>query len=199
MTRRPFRILYSNDWGSYYSGNDIPSLERRSLSVQQSFGVDGETPYGDFDASGSFTGYGADMQSTSYTMGLSQVPLPLTSNFKMRIFDAQRYTSPLTLPGVRLRGGFMDTNLFWDTLGLSLTHGRLQPAFGYIFGGSGNSRKVYTDAFRLTLFPKDRDNQLSLNYARNYGPDREEYLTKQAYSIEGQSITLNMPSTKSSI
>ena len=183
---RPFRLLYSNDWGSYYYGNNIPNLKRRSLSVQQTFGVDGETPYGDFDASGAFNGYGADMQSTTYTMGLSQIPIPGTSDFKVRIFDDMRYLSPLTLPGVRLRGGFVDTNLFRDILGLSLTHGRLQPAFGYIFGGALNSRKVYTDAFKLTLFPKDRDNHLSLNYAKSYGSDRETYLTKDGYSIEGR-------------
>lgn len=183
---RPFRVVYANDWGSYYYGHDIPALQRRSLSFQQTLGVDGETPYGDFDASGAFSGYGDEMHSTTYTVGLSGVPVPGTTALDLRLFDANRYLSPLTLPGVRLRGGFLDTIFFKDMIGLSLTHGRLQPAFGYIYGSSRSARKVYTDAFRLTLFPRDRNNQLSVNYAKSYGADREEYLTEQAYSIEGR-------------
>ncbi|MBF0122833.1 MAG: pilus assembly protein N-terminal domain-containing protein [Candidatus Omnitrophica bacterium] len=183
---RPFRVVYATDWGSYYYGDNIPNLERRSLSVQQSIGVDGETPYGDFDASGGFSGYGKEMYSTTYTMGLTGVPIPGTTNFNVRIFDDMRHLSSLTLPGVRLRGGFIDTNLFKDTLGVSLTQGRFQPSFFSYFGGSGRSRKAYIDALGLTLYPNDPDNQISLNYARDYGPEREDYLTKQAFSLEGR-------------
>lgn len=193
----PFRFYYSNDWGAYYQGERATTMERSAHpDFQQTFAMDGDTPLGILDASQSRFGYGKTDNVTTYTVGLTRVPVPGTKELNLRLFDAARSLSSLTFPGTRLRGVFADVDLFQDALGLSVSHGQQQSSFAYFVPGFLSSRKVYVDALRMTLFPKDRDDQVSLNYAKGYGPDYEDHLTRQAYSIEARKkfdrLALNM-------
>jgi len=183
---QPFRVTYSNDWSTYYSGKNIPDLKRQSYEFNQSLGVTGETPYGFFDTSGSYTDFNSFSQFDTYTIGLSQIPLEGTSNFNLRGFDALRYMSPLTLPGTRLRGAFADVDLMGDVLGLSVSHGQEQVPLGFISMGGTQFNHSYIDAAKLTLFPKSESDRYSFNFATSYGPDRQRYLTDHVYSVEGQ-------------
>lgn len=184
---RPFRFSYSNDWSAYYQGESVTTMERSTHpTFQQTFAMDGDTPYGVWDASQTRSGYNDTDRAITYTTGLTGIPVPGTRELNLRLFDASRSLSPLTFPGTRLRGVFADVNLFENALGLSFSHGKQQSTFAYLVPGFSSSRKVYVDAVRMTLFPKDRDNQVSLNYAKGYGPDHEDYLTDQAYSIEAR-------------
>lgn len=183
----PFRFHYSNDWGAYYQGPDAATMKRSARpDFRQTYAMDGDTPLGVLDASQTRSGYGDMADITTYTLGLTGVPVPGTKEFNLRIFDAARSLSPLTFPGTRLRGAFADVNLFENKLGVSVSHGKQQSAFSYFVPGYSSTKKIYADALRMTLFPKDRDNQVSLNYVKGYGPDYEDYLTGEAYSIEAR-------------
>ncbi|MBF0485665.1 MAG: hypothetical protein HQL16_04020 [Candidatus Omnitrophica bacterium] len=192
---RRFRLSYSNDWSSYYYGNNIPQMHRRSLNFEQSVGIDGETPYGIFDSSATLVGFNPIKDIPTYTIGLSDIPVAGTQNLNVRIFDASRWLSPLTLPGTYLRGEFVDTKVLGNAVGLSVSQGKLQPVFGILAQGNSSARKSYVNAFKMTLFPEDMDHHYSLNYAEGYGSQRDVTLAKQAYSIEGvhkiDKVTLN--------
>ncbi len=183
---QPFRFTYSNDWNTYYSGKNIPALKRQSYDFNQSLAVTGETPYGFFDASGSYSDFNSFSRFDSYTVGLSQIPLAGTSNFNLRAFDALRYLSPLTMPTTRLRGAFADVDLMGDVLGLSVSHGQEQPPLGFFSTGASQFGNSYIDAVKLTLFPKSDSDRYSFNFATGYGPDRPGYLSNHVYSVEGQ-------------
>ncbi len=183
---QPFRFTYSNDWSTYYSGKNIPALKRQSYDFNQTLGLTGETPYGFFDASGSYTDFNSVSEFDTYTIGLSQIPLEGTSNFNLRGFDALRYLSPLTMPSTRLRGAFADVDLMGDLLGLSVSHGQEQPPLGFVTLGGSQFNNSYIDAVKLTLFPKSESDRYSFNFATGYGPDREPYLSNHVYSVEGQ-------------
>ena len=184
---QPFIVTYTNDWNSYYSGKNIRDLKRQSYEFDQTLATKGETPYGFFDASGSYNDYGAISEFETYTVGLSQIPLEGTSNFNIRAFDALRYLSPLTMPSTRLRGAFADIDLFDNNLGLSISHGQEQEPLGFIpISGTNQFLNSYIDAFKLTLFPKSDSDQYSFNYATAYGTDLPTYLTTHVYSVEGQ-------------
>ena len=183
---KPFKVTYTNDWDTYYSGKNIPDLKRQSYEFEQSLAVTGETPYGFFDTSGDYIDFNSFSQFDTYTIGLSQIPVEGTSNFNLRGFDALRYLSPLTLPGTRLRGAFADVDLLGDTLGLSVSHGQEQAPLGFLTVNETQFTDSYIDAFKLTLFPKSNNDQYSFNYATAYGQDRQRYLSDHVYSVEGQ-------------
>jgi len=182
---QPFRVTYSNDWSTYYTGKNIPALKRESYDFEESLGVTGETPYGFFDASGSYIDFNAFTQFDTYTVGLSQIPVTGTSNFNLRGFDALRYLSPLTMPGTRMRGVFADVDLMEDNLGLSVSHGQVQVPLGFLTLGGTQFNRSYIDAVKLTLFPKSDTDQYAFNFATSYGADRPRYLSDHVYSVEG--------------
>jgi hypothetical protein len=182
---QPFSFTYSNDWSTYYSGNNISVLKRQSYDFNQSLSMTGETPYGMLDASGSYSDFNGFSELDNYTVGLSQIPLEGTSNFNLRGLDALRYLSPLTMPGTRLRGVFADVDLLDDHLGLSVSHGQEQVPLGFFSTGGKQFNNSYIDAAKLTLFPKSKTDQYSFNFATAYGQDRQTYLSSHVYSIEG--------------
>ena len=180
----PFRFNYANDWSGYYNAPQGSTMKRRSLTFEEDVGMLGETPYGYLDSSATLTGFNPVRGIPTYTTGLSGIPVPGTSALNVRVFDATRLTSPLTMPGAHLRGAFLDVRTFQDAVGLSVSHGQLQPIFGYSNTSSG-SQQSYVDAFQVVLFPKDPENHYAFNYARGYGSARNPTLTKQVYSLEG--------------
>ncbi len=182
----PFKVTYTNDWHTYYSGKNIPALKRQSYYFNQTLAVTGETPYGFFDTSGSYSYADSISQFDTYTIGLSQIPLEGTSNFNLRGFDATRYLSPLTMPGTTLRGVFADVYLMGDVLGLSVSEGQERATQGFFSIGGNQFTNSYIDAAKITLFPKSNNDQYSFNFATSYGSDRPRYLTDHVYSVEGQ-------------
>jgi len=183
---QPFRVVYSNDWSTYYQGKNISNFKRQSFDFNQYLSMTGETPYGFFDASGSYTDFNSFSQFDTYTMGLSQIPLEGVSDFNLRGFDGLRYLSPLTMSSTRLRGVFADVDLLGDTLGLSVSHGQEQVPLGFISSGQSQFNHSYIDAVKITLFPKSESDRYSFNFATGYGPDRQSYLSNHVYSLEGQ-------------
>jgi len=183
---QPFTATYTNDWTTYYSGKNISDLKRQSYDFNQTLSINGETPYGFFDTSGSYTDFNSISEFDTYTIGLSQIPLEGTSNFDIRGFDALRYLSPLTMPGTRLRGTFADVDLMDNILGLSVSHGQEQEPLGFISMGANQFNDSYIDAVKLTLFPTSETDRYSFNFATAYGQDRPQYLTDHVYSLEGQ-------------
>ena len=182
----PFKVVYTNDWDTEYSGKNISDIKRQSYNFNQTLTVTGETPYGFFDTSGSYTDTDSISSFDYYTIGLSQIPLEGTSNFNLRGFDATRYLSPLTMPSTGLRGAFADVDLMGDVLGLSVSHGQEQETLGFIsLGQQTQVTNSYIDAVKLTLFPKSNSDQYSFNFATAYGPDQPKYLADHVYSVEG--------------
>ncbi len=181
-----FRVTYSNDWSAYYSGEDVPGITRQSLSFLQYLGLEGETPYGILDSSATFKGFDELDDVPTHTLGLSNIPMPGTTDLDVRGFDAVRHMTPLTMPGTQLRGIFADAAFLDDLVGVSFSHGRQRPSFGFLTLGSTRTIDAKVDAYRLILFPKDEGTQYSLNYAVGSGPDRPDFLRKKVYSAQAK-------------
>jgi len=185
---QPFIATYSNDWNNYYAGPSVKGLKRQSYQFTQTLGVKGETPFGYFDSSGTYIDFNKTSQFDAYSIGLSQIPLEGTSDFNLRVFDALRYMSPLTMPGTQLRGVFADVDLLDNNLGLSFSHGQQAEQEFENFTAIGNAQyyNAYIDAAKLTLFPKSETDRYSFNFANAHGPQRPGYLSDHVYSLEGQ-------------
>lgn len=183
----PFHLKYSSDWSSFYTGGPgLMDVHKQNSFIYQQVGVEGETPYGFLDTSATINGFYPVESVPNYTLGLRDVPVPGTTNLKVRVFDAQRGLSPMTLPDTYLRGIFVDTRLFEEAVGLAVTHGQLQPVFGGFSLNSSSKIESYVNGFRMVLFPKDRENYLAFNYAESYGADRSLQAANKVYSIEAK-------------
>jgi hypothetical protein len=183
---QPFIVTYSNDWSTYYTGKNLSQLKRQSNEFNETLGITGETPYGFFDASGSYIDFNHFTQFDTYTIGLSQIPLPGTGNFNLRGFDALRYLSPLTMPSTRMRGAFADVDLMDEHLRLSVSHGQEQVPVGFLTFNQTQFDNAYIDAVKLTYNPLSVSDRYSFNYATGYGSDRPRYLSNHVYSFEAQ-------------
>ncbi|MEI6437822.1 MAG: pilus assembly protein N-terminal domain-containing protein [Candidatus Omnitrophota bacterium] len=182
----PFRMRYTLDNGSFYSGRDMTHLRRGSSTIQESVAIDGETPYGALDASLSATGFDPIVEIPTYTLGLSHIPLKGTDDLNARVFDGYRSLSPLTLPGARLRGEFVDVRAFENMVGVSLSHGGYLPSISSLSPGLTTTRDSFIDAVSVSLFPVSTQHRYTLNYATGYGTEREPYLTRKVYSLQGE-------------
>src|SRR5207248_1959235 len=114
----PFKFSYSNDWNTYYYGQKGDDFKRQSYSFLQNFSLVGQSPYGYFDSSLTDDDFNGKSDVSSYTVGLSRIPVEGTSDLDLRVFDSNRTLSALTMPNTRLRGIFGDGNFFHDLIGL---------------------------------------------------------------------------------
>ncbi|MEI8012203.1 MAG: hypothetical protein WCI27_06955, partial [Candidatus Omnitrophota bacterium] len=181
----PFRFHYANNWSGYYHAARGSGMKRRSLAFSEDVGMAGDTPYGYLDSSATLRGFNPVRDMPEYTTGLTGIPLSGTSDLNVRVFDASRIMSPLTMPGSQLRGVFVDVKTFQDVIGFSVSHGQLNPTFGFSML-SANRGESSIDAIKVVLFPKDADHQYALNYAKGNGSGRNAALTSQVYSVEGR-------------
>lgn len=182
---QPLKFNYAADYNTFYYGENIPDMERQIIGFVEYFGVEGETPYGVFDASGAMRKGDRLTHIPNYTVGMSNIPLRGTQDLDLRIFDARRALSPLTLSGAYLRGMFADVNFLEDSIRLSATHGKYKQAVTSYQRGYSESQNVYVDAGKLILFPKDQHKHIAFNYANSHGPNRKRYLSRHVYSMEG--------------
>ncbi len=182
----PFKMKYILDNASYYLGPDTHHFHKQSHTIQETVIVEGQTPYGYLDASLSATGFDPIVEIPTYTVGLSNVPLKGTNDLDLRLFDASRTLSPLTMPNSRLRGGFVDVRMFEDVVGVSLSHGGQLSSFSSLSLGMNKTRDSFIDAVQVALFPGSTEHRYAINYATGYGMDREIGLPKKVYSLEGQ-------------
>lgn len=182
---KPFRLSYSSDWNSFYLGQDLHHLERKSLNFLQWTGITGETPYGDFDSAAIFNKFGEDNVLTGYSVGLTKGQIGDFKDFTIRGFDTSKSFSPLSLPGRYFRGFLFESLAFHDNIEYTILQGKDRATFGFLSPGVFERRNSFIEGAKVTLFPKD-ENHYSLNYAHGFGSGREPFLNDTVYSFEFQ-------------
>ena len=182
---QPFRFSYTGDWNTFYYGVKGQKLKRQSYDFVQNYALAGQTPYGFLDTSLSADDFNGKSEISSYTVGLSHIPIEGVDNLDMRGFDASRTLSTLSMPSTRLRGIFSDIVFCKEMLGVSYSFGQKQSYFAFL-SQNGSGIKSYIHALKLTLFPSDLDNQISINAAEGSGSQHEYYLAKKVFSIDAR-------------
>lgn len=182
-TVEPFKFHYSANWSTYYDGNRWGSMNKKSLSFSQSVGTDGETPYGNFDASAGLNKFQEKIEVTRYTVGLTDGKIGSFRDFSVRGFDCSQRFSSLSLPGAGFRGAHLDAHAFNKNLKYTLLWGRDKLTYGYVTPGILEKKESFIQGAKITLFPYE-DHKCSFNFARGYGAAREKYLPDKVYSLE---------------
>ncbi len=182
---KPFRVSYSNDWNSYYIGDSIPDLQRRSMSFNQWVGTYGETPHGFFDTSFNYFKYPTAIKNTGRTIGLSNANFGPFENYSIRGWDASKRFSDLSLPGRSFRGILFDSYAADNNVAFTYLKGQDRAVFLQVSEGATEVRKSYIEAGRFTLFP-DKLNNYSVNFARGSGEERSNSLKERVISVEAE-------------
>ena len=190
----PFRFTYMSDWSTFYSDENAPSLERRTLSFIQRMLLEGESPYGRIDANATLEKLDTESEFTGYSVGLSDGRIWRFKDFNVRGFDVRKTFSPLSMPGKYLRGALLEGTLLEDNVAYSFVWGRDRSTFGFLTPGAVERRDSFIEGGRLELFPRGK-HQYAFNYARGYGTDREDYLKDKVMSFQMkqrlESVTLS--------
>ncbi|MBL8014101.1 MAG: hypothetical protein JNN05_09665 [Candidatus Omnitrophica bacterium] len=153
--------------------------------MQQTIGLKGETPYGFADASATYYKFEQSTEATNYTVGLSGAKGAGFTSVNVRGYDAVKYFSPLTFPGQYFRGFLIEGKTLEERLGLVYLRGQDRFTYSFLAPGLIETNRSYIEAARVTIDPNE-ENQYSFNYARGYGPARQNYLKNQVYSVEAQ-------------
>jgi len=187
---RPFRFTYSNDWNTYYVGVKNEEFKRQSYSFLSNYALEGQTPYGHFDSDLTTDEFNGRPSITYRTIGLTGMAVPGQGTLNLRVFDASRYLSPLTMSSTRLDGYFADLDIRSLHLGSSYSYGKKKPFFSPISSVGGSDQETFIHAYRLIVNPVDVDNQLAFNLAKSSGYQQED-VTKKVYSVEARKKLFN--------
>lgn len=178
-----FKFTYNNLWRHYYQGRKLERAELKNLRFLHTGKITGPTPYGDFDSSVSWSREGELEKVTYYTVGLTKAHMFNLRDIKLRGFDFTTSLSPLTFPGMTMRGALVEASAFNRQLEFRIFQGIEKSVYWYLTPGVYDQKKSYVEAVRVGLFPH-KDNKFYFNYAHGYGEGREKYLKSDVYSVQ---------------
>jgi len=179
----PFRLSYTNNWGAYYTGKDLPHLKRDNLSFEQWAGAVGETPYGKFDASLNWYKYSQSTELVGQRLGLTDGHIGPFDDFTIRGYDSWKKFSDLTLPGRDFRGFMLESYAFNRNVLYTYLTGKDRANFLYYGPGMFEVKESYMEGARVVLFPEGK-HQYGFNYMSGHGSAREDYLPPTVFSVE---------------
>lgn len=175
---KPFKFGYSWLRNSFHRGEGgrPSSLERETLTFNQWLTLDGETPYGTFDALAKISKLRETTDLTQFTMGLRDASVMGIEDFDIRGFDFSAAFSGLTFPGESMRGVRFDKRAFEKELDYTMFWGRTgQGKFGRLSPGLADPKDEYIYGSEFRFHPLDNlDYRVSSFWA--YGDEREEDL-----------------------
>ena len=177
-----FKLRYSNEWASFNTGRRLNDLNRQSYSFYQNFGLDGQSPYGDLDASMQLAKLQQKSELTYYTLGLEDGKLGPFKGFDLRLFDYYLGFNNLGFGGAGLRGVKLDSEVLDDKLKYSLFWGREnQGIFSPLSPGVAASKDAYIEGGRIGLdFPKGTYQTFSLFHG--YGSERDPMINENIFN-----------------
>jgi hypothetical protein len=180
---RNFRLRYSLNWASYESGRRIDKLERSSYSWAHDLTLNGETPYGDLDATTSISSLTTTTDLTYVTLGLTEGRFGPFRGFRIRGFDYSPGFSNLTFPGVSLRGAMLYSQAFNNKLDYTGFWGREGGGrYGRLSPSLSKTKDSFLEGINLNYSPNKIQNyKFTLVHGR--GQDREDYLNDYGYDF----------------
>jgi tetratricopeptide (TPR) repeat protein len=181
-----FKIRYSNIYTSFNTGRRIDDLERSSYSFYQSLGIDGQTPYGDFDSRVQFDRLNGTNEVTYYTAGLEDGALGPFKGFDVRAFDYYVDFYNMGLGGASLRGAKFHSEAFNNKINYTVFWGREnQGIFSPLAPGFVESRDSYLEGAHLGFGWPDNTYQ-TFSYFRGYGSARNPTYAEEVYDYTSE-------------
>jgi hypothetical protein len=179
-----FRFSYNADWNSFYQGQSKDDLNRQSYNMRNRLGLTGPSPYGNWDSYAIFLKtYQENTDLTDYSVGLTGAKWKDVKDIHVRIFDASRYLSNLTMPGRDFHGALISGTSVDEQFSLTALRGRDRATFGLLSSKDNDRRDSYVEAGKFSYKPNDK-HKVSVNYAHAWGEDKQPTATSNVYSVE---------------
>jgi len=182
---RNFKLSYSLDWISLYTGRRWNSLNRSSYLYSYSLGLNGPTPYGNIDSAATIRSDKTNTDITYFTLGLTNGQIGPFKGFGLRGFDFSPYFSNLAFPGATLRGGMFTSPAFNNKINYTAFWGREGGGrYGNLSPGLGKIKDSFVDGFNIDYAPtKKQDYKFTL--VHGWGRDRGPLLNSYDYDLIG--------------
>lgn len=182
----PFKMGYTSSWSTLHKGPKIGDMTKQNLIFTNWFGVSGETPYGDFDASINTYMFPQSTEIVGQRLGLNNGHIGPFNDFTIRGYDTSKSLSDLSLPGRYFRGVALDSYAFHHKLAYSYFHGQDQSVTIYSTDGNVREQQSFIEGVKMTYNPDQESGQYSFNYVHGYGSARLPDAKDRVYSVETQ-------------
>gem|GEM_PF-1068565 len=106
---RPFRLRYDNNRGASYTGDTFSKRRRSSSDFGQNIGIDGDTPYGSFEAHAETQRSQGRNQLTDAQAVLRDARVGPIRNSDIAIGDSRVSPNLMVFPATRIRGVEVDS------------------------------------------------------------------------------------------
>ena len=180
---KSFQFVQSTNWSSFYLGDSVNSLKRQSLIFRNWFGIYGETPYGDLDASVLYNKFSGSTERTQQTIGLKNGKIWKFRNFSIRLGDMSKRFSDLTLPGKFMRGVLWDAYTDDRRIYYTYFRGKEKAYSVRSTGGKGLQRSVI-EGVRVVLNPDNKQSNYAVNFVRVRDQKNNPEIKKRVFSLE---------------
>ena len=199
-----FKLSYSIQGDSYYTGRRIETSKRQSHTYQYTSSAIGDTPVGRFDAAIRGTRSNAKLVYVpNIRMGLSDAHYADLKDIDIRWFDFSSSFSAFGFPGTTLRGVRLDAPMFDHSLRYTTFWGAL-PA-GYYSqlepqSGLSKTKKAWLEGIGLSYRLGKLVNARGF-FVHSYGPERSQpVLTSDTWGagLDGRAGLMNWATDVSS-
>ncbi|MFC1704401.1 SdrD B-like domain-containing protein [Candidatus Omnitrophota bacterium] len=181
-----FKLHYHNEWVSFNSGPRVDDLKRDSYSFYQSFGFDGQTPYGDLDGRVQLNRLNEESEFTYYTLGLENGVVGPFKGFDVRAFDYYVDFNNIAFGGATLRGGKLYSPAFNEKVNYTVFWGKEQEGvFSPLAPGLSGERDAFLQGVNVSLTAPDNLRH-TVSYFKGYGSDRSVDLKPEAYDYTAE-------------
>lgn len=172
-----FKVSYSLDDSSFYTGRRVGAVERQGHTIAYTSSVKGETPYGKFDAAtrGSRTS-AKTYRISNIRMGLMDAHYDQFKDIDIRWFDFTPAFSSFGFPATDLRGVNIQAPMFSHALNYNAFWGAI-PESGFSFASSREgltrTKKAWLEGVGLH-YRLGRIANFRTFWAHSYGSDRTQ-------------------------
>jgi hypothetical protein len=182
---RNFKLSYSLDWISLYTGRRWNSLDRSSYLYSHSLSLNGPTPYGDIDSVATIRTNNIITDLTYFTFGLTNGQIGPFKGFSLRGFDFSPSFSNFAFPGATLRGGMLTAAAFNNKLNYTAFWGREGGGrYGNLSPSLGKIKNSFLDGFNLDYAPGQKQDY-KFTLVHGWGRDRGPLLNSYDYDLSG--------------
>ncbi|MCK9603616.1 MAG: pilus assembly protein N-terminal domain-containing protein [Candidatus Omnitrophica bacterium] len=181
-----FKLRYSMEWNSFYTGKGISALKRSTYSYDHYLTLNGPTPYGDIDSNMSVRTLKANTNLNYLTLGITKGRLGPFEDFSLRLSDFAPTESNMAFTAPTLRGALFSSPAFHKTIDYSVFWGREGGGkYGALSPGLAKNKNSFLAGGFLNYFPT-KNQAYGFSSFRGWGRDRDANLNDYSYDLYGK-------------
>lgn len=185
---RNFKLRYSLDWFSIEQGRRLNSLERLNYQWTHTFGLSGETPYGNLATSTTWRSIHSTTDMTYAGFSLSDGRIGPFQGFTLAGGDYNVPFSNLAFPGTSLRGVMLTSPAFHKKIEYTSFWGREGGGrFPNLSPELYKTKHSFLNGANISYSPWEKQTY-KFSVVHGWGRDRQDFLNRNGYDLSANWI-----------